>query len=290
MLNRIHILLIIILFPLVSSAQKVQTVSGEYTYYAPSTVSLEQAMQTAVYRARLTALADAFGTYVYQSNLTTVHNGTEGSALDFQSLGGSEVKGEWIEETKEPEIDVQYEQNMLVVHARVWGKAREIVTSAIDYTAKILRNGTEPKFESDQFKAGDDLFLWFKTPVSGYLAVYLIDDLNTAYCLLPYMQDHSGRVPVRNNREYLFFSARRAEKEMRPLVDEYTLTCEKSVEQNVLYIIFSPNEFSKADDTLSSDATLPRELPFAQFRAWLAKSRVRDAKMTVEQKMITIRK
>lgn len=279
------------MLPLVSSAQKVQTIGGEYTYYAPSTVTPEQAKRTAVDRARLTALADAFGTYVYQSNRTTLHQSAEGSALDFQSTGGSEVKGEWIEDLAEPEVEVRgFEQNMLIVHARVRGRARAIVAAPIDFRAKLLRNGVEEKFESEEFRAGDDLFLWFKTPVSGYLAVYLIDDEDTAYCLLPYMRDGSGRVAVRNDREYLFFSSQHAEGGMRPLVDEYTLTCARSVEHNVVYIIFSPEEFAKADDLTPGDSALPRQLPFAQFREWLAKRRIRDPKMTVEQKVIAIRK
>lgn len=291
MLSSIWILSIFTILPLVSSAQKVRTISGEYTYYAPSTVSPDQAKQTAIYRARLTALADAFGTYVYQNNVTSAHNDAMRSTLDFQSVGGSEVKGEWIGDTRDPEVDVVgYEANMLVVRARVRGKAREIVAAPIGYTAKILRNGSDPKFESDQFRAGDDLYLWFKTPVSGYLAVYLVDDQHTAYCLLPYMQDRSGRMPVGNNNEYLFFSAQCADPQTRSLVDEYTLTCKKPAEQNTLYIIFSPNEFAKADDVASGDMALPRELHFAQFQAWLSKSRIRDQKMSVEQKIITIRK
>jgi hypothetical protein len=42
-------------------AQKVKTVEGEYTYYAPENVTVEQAKITADDRAKIQALADEFG-------------------------------------------------------------------------------------------------------------------------------------------------------------------------------------------------------------------------------------
>ncbi|MEG1644413.1 MAG: DUF4384 domain-containing protein [Alistipes sp.] len=291
MLNRTLILFVLLIYPLVSSAQKVQTITGEYTYYAPSTVSPEQAQQTAIHRAQIAALADAFGTYVYQNNTTTAKLTDGQSMLDFESEGGSEVKGEWLDNVKEPEVTIGgYEQNMLIVHAQVWGRARALTTASVGFTAQILRNGTEPRFQSDEFRDGDEFYLYFKTPVSGYLAVYLVDNLDTAYCLLPYQRDPTGKVRVENMRDYLFFSEELANKESHPFIDEYVLTCDRSIEYNVIYIIFSPNEFSKVGDSTSTDPTLPRQLPFAQFRSWLSKSRIHDPKMAVEQKRIVIRK
>ncbi|MEG0807804.1 MAG: DUF4384 domain-containing protein, partial [Alistipes sp.] len=120
MLNRTLILFVLLTYSLVSSAQKVQTITGEYTYYAPSTVSPEQAKQTAIHRAQIAALADVFGTYVYQNNTTTAKLTDGHSTLDFESEGGSEVKGEWLDNVKEPEVQiVGYEQNMLIVRAQV---------------------------------------------------------------------------------------------------------------------------------------------------------------------------
>ena len=43
-------------------AQSVINVSGDYTYYAPSNISIEQAKQIALERARLQCLAEEFGT------------------------------------------------------------------------------------------------------------------------------------------------------------------------------------------------------------------------------------
>ena len=76
------------------SAQEVRDICGQYTYYAPENVTLEQARRTALQRAKLSALADEFGTRIAQNNVTRVKNENGQSDISFLSLGGSEVKGE----------------------------------------------------------------------------------------------------------------------------------------------------------------------------------------------------
>lgn len=268
-------------------AQKVKTVEAEYTYYAPENVTLEEAKRTALDRAMKQAIADEFGTIVEQSNATRVENKDGKTSLDFLSIGGSEVKGEWIETIGKPVYNIRYEENVLVVNCRVKGKAREIVTAQIDFKAKVLRNGTEDKFESDQFHSGDDLFLSFHSPVNGYLAVYLVDASNQAYCLLPYRGQTDGIYSIKANQRYLFFNIKEAPQAERPYVDEYVMTCSRSSEQNQIYVIFSPNQFVKAVDN-QSNASLPRELKFEDFQKWLAKCRKHDKEMNLRMIPITI--
>ncbi|MDE6689492.1 MAG: DUF4384 domain-containing protein, partial [Prevotella sp.] len=182
-----HTLLFLsIIFTIPVFSQKMKTVEGEYTYHAPENVTLEEAKLTALDRAKIQALADEFGTIVSQTNSTHIQNGNGKSDIDFLSIGGSEVKGEWIETTGEPQYHISYDQGMLVVKVSVKGKAREIVSAQMEIKTKVLRNGTEDKFESDEFHDGDDLYLSFISPVSGYLAVYLVDAEQKAFCLLPY--------------------------------------------------------------------------------------------------------
>lgn len=280
-------ILSLILSSLTALAQKLKTVEGEYTYHAPENVTMEQAKRTALDRAMIQALADEFGTIVSQSNATRVENQNGQTNIDFLSIGGSEVKGEWIETISEPIYNIRYEGDMLVVSVKVKGKAREIVSAGIDFQAKVLRNGTDDKFESDQFRSGDDLYLSFISPVSGYLAVYLVDADNQAYCLLPYRNQSEGIYPVKANQRYLFFNAKEAPQNERSNVDEYVMTCSRSSEQNQIYIIFSPNQFVKATDN-QSNATLPRELKFEDFQSWLTKCRKHDKEMNLRMISITI--
>lgn len=270
-------------------AQKVQKVTATYTYHAPENVTLEEAKRTALDRAKIQAIADAFGTLVTQSNSTVVTNQNGQSDSRFFSLGGSEVKGEWIETTKEPTYHIAYENNMFVVSVEVSGRIREIVSAGIDFTAKILRNGTEDRFESEEFRSGDDLYLSFVSPVDGYLAVYLVDEGQRAYCLLPYRSQGDGIYKVSANRRYLFFSIKEAEPQERQYVDEYTMTCERSSEQNQICIVFSPQPFAKASDNVTAE-TLPRELGFEEFQKWLARNRGKDKSMKAINLPLTIKK
>lgn len=285
-----HILLLLsVLFTIPVFSQKMKTVEGEYTYHAPENVTLEEAKRIALDRAKIQALADAFGTIVSQTNATHVQNRNGNSDIDFLSIGGSEVKGEWIETVGEPQYNISYEQGMLVVKVSVKGKAREIVSAQIDIKAKVLRNGTEDKFESDEFRDGDDLYLSFVSPVSGYLAVYLVDAEQKAYCLLPYRSQTDGIYKVEANRRYVFFNIKEAPPQERQYVDEYVMTCSRSSEYNQIYVIFSPQSFIKAVDSSSSE-TLPRELSFEDFQKWMVKVRQKDVNLTLLCKQISISK
>lgn len=275
---------------LVSQAQRVKEISAEYIYVASTEVSVSEAKRIAVERARIQALADEFGTTVSQTNTTHIQNSQDKSSLDFLSIGNSEVKGEWLQDTKEPLFEINFEGNNLIVKVTVWGKAREIISSSIDVDVAILCNGTEQKFESDAFNDGDDLYLYFKSPISGYIAVYLVEESETAYCLLPYSNDSDGQEPIEAGKEYIFFDAKRGETpQEQALIDELTITCNKNLEHNEIIIVFSSQPFVKALDE-QVDERLPRSLPYDKFQHWLTRNRIKDSKMTVINKLIKVTK
>ncbi len=267
------LLMFVSILPL--SAQKIEKVHGEYTYHVPDNISLEEGKRTALERAKIQALAEAFGTLVSQNNSTIVKNENGKSSVDFLSIGGSNVKGEWIETIGDPKFDIFYESNMLTIKATIDGKAREIKNANIDFEAKLLRNGTEERYESNEFRNGDDLYLYFKSPVNGYLAVYLLDE-NTqqVFCLLPYKSSGEPAYKVVHDKPYIFFSCQKADGKASE-VDEYTMTCERSMEQNIIYIVFSPNMFAKAFAE-DENAGLPRQLALKDFQKWLGKCKVKD--------------
>ena len=289
MVTRFVIPLLLILFALPAFSQKIRTVEGEYTYVAPENVSLEEAKRIALDRAKIQALADEFGMVVSQTGTTVTKNEDGKSTVDLFAIGGSEVKGEWIENVGSPTYKVTYEGESLVVYVKVTGKAREIVNAAVDLQVHVLRNGTEDKFESSDFKDGDDLYLSFVSPVSGYLTVYLADSYSDAFCLLPYQNQTGGIYNVEANRRYVFFNAQQAPSSEKPVVDEYTMTCSKSTEQNVIYVIFSPEPFTKAADAHTAEG-LPRTLAFSDFQKWLVKCRKYDGKMNVLRLPVMITK
>ena len=121
-------------------AQDVVKVSGDYAYHVPSNVSIEQAKAIALERARLQCLADAFGTIVNQSNSTVIRTKNGQTDMSQFSLGGTEVKGEWLGDLQAPVYQIRYDEQSEcnIVHVKVVGKARAITSARIDVACKIL--------------------------------------------------------------------------------------------------------------------------------------------------------
>lgn len=277
------------IFSICCFLQKIKTVSGEYTYYVPENIDLEKAKQIALERVKVQLIADEFGTVVSQNNATTVKNSNGKSDIDFVSVGGSEVRGEWIETIGEPDFMPSFDNGQMIIKVHIKGKIREIVSADINFKALVLRNGTEDKYEDDTFKSGDDLFLSFTSPISGYVAVYLVDNDGTAFCLLPYQNQEQGNVKINANERYVFFSEKLSPQDLKAYVDEYTMMCSHSQELNQIYVVFSPNTFVKATDG-KREETLPRELSNEDFQKWLARNRTKDKDMTYKKIAISIRK
>ena len=275
-----------LLLSLSLQAQKMQKVKVEYVYYAPDNVSLEEAKRTALERAKIQAIADTYGTIVSQSYTTLVTNKNGQTNTGFLSLGGSEVKGEWIETIGEPEYDITYQQETLVVKVTVAGRVREIVGASVDFDARVLCNGTDLKFERQDFRKGDDLYLYFKSPIDGYLAVYLLDEVQEmAYCLLPYRKSNGQAFAVRIDKPYLLFSQEAVDYP----IDEYVMTCNRSTEYNALYILFSPHLFAQALSDDVQQMNLPGQVAFEDFRKWLVNQRKIDRDMRLEIKSLTVK-
>ena len=271
-------------------AQRLHTVSGSFTYYLSQDISVDQAKRQAVEKAKIQLIADEFGTIVGSSSVTFVNNTSSSSEVSMISLGESEVKGEWIETIGEPEISLSFENAMIVISVAIKGKVREIKGSKIELDVKVLKNGTEPKYESADFRDGDDMFLYFRSPVDGYLTVYLYDGMGQVYCLLPYSQQNAGRVDIKAGRPYVFFDVESTCEEIpQYIVDEYCLTCSQTMELNRIYAVFSPQVFTRALDDSASEA-LPRSLDFEAFQKWLAKCRRQDPEMIVSCRDISIKK
>lgn len=289
------ILLLTMFIPLVSSAQKMVTASGEYTYYAPSNITIDQAKAIAIERAKIKIIADNFGTIVGVSNSTAISNVNGESSVSFLSIGESEVKGEWIETIGTPQIDVLYQDNMLVVSVKIKGAIRELESARIPFEAKLLRNGTEDKYEDDEYRNGDYMYLSFATPESGYVAVYLYDQYGV-YRLLPLKNHKDGSQTVEAGNRYVFFANKRSQyspelnRQVESVYSEYTLYCNGYNELNRIYVIFSPNRFSHPLDNLSVADDMPAELSFEDFQSWLSKSRRQDNEMSVKIKDIILRK
>ncbi len=292
-MKRIYSIILCTVFLLPVYAAKPVPVHATYNYLSNDrNESQAQAEQHAIERAKQRALENAFGvdvTSVVVSLDTETQQGDGVSAgSDFFSLGGTSVRGEWLTTKDERILSSTHNGEYWEVKVYVSGLAREKSGSPIDLKYAVISQPTERETRP-RFFDGEDMLLRFESPVDGALCVYLVDEERNAFCLLPYATDGKGYVAVKANKDSLFFSSR-----TNPDADELVLTTEKDIEHNMLYIIFSPNTFTKARDKEGGqnwrDQDLPRSLSYEEFLRWLVKNQTADEKMVVRTELIEIRK
>lgn len=285
------IILCILSLPLFAAKDKLTTVSLTYDYLSnDKNESKAEAEIHAIEKAKRKALENTFGvdvsSIVISMDKETSENGKFINDEEFFSLGSTVAKGEWIETVREEILNIYHDGQLWHVRVFVEGKAREKSGVPIDIQYAFV-NSAHDKQNRSTYYDNDDIFLRFSSPVAGVLCVYLIDNEKTAYCLLPYMRSDKGYQDVRANKEYLFFSSDE-DKE----ADEYVLTTPTEVEHNVLYVIFSPNKFTKARDKKGArnwrKQQVPRNLPYKDFLDWLAKVQTADKNMQVRTEVISI--
>ena len=264
-------------------AQKVVTVEGTYLYIVPETVSLKEAKEKALYNAQVQAMADEFGTVISRRSLFV----SDSKQDDFYIEGDAAVKGEWIETIGAPTFECGFHNEELYVRCTIKGKARELKVAKVELEIDVLRNGFAPEMSSTDFKSGDNIYLRFKSPVEGYVAVYLHDKTNDeVMSLLPYKRDRISALKINADEDYVFFS--KEHNTYGLYVKEYELLCNDALEENTLYVVFSTNEFSKPSLLAAEDRNALNHLNFENFNSWIAKSQTYDSNMQVEKFGISI--
>ena len=273
---------------------EIKRISATYEYVSDNaSETAASARRTALERARRKALEDNFGLDVSSVNATlqrsrTVNGEAEASTRHF-ALGSNSVHGEWIETLEEKVLEGPiFDNGFWRVKVHVEGRARKKAAAKTEIRYAFLRHTTD-KNPEDRWDNGDDLFLRFSSPVSGSLCVYLVDEQEDVYCLLPYSRVTTGCQTVEAGKEYMFFS--RAEDST---ADEYTLNCRNKAEQNALYVVFTPHTLVKANDRESGTnwqgEPMPRQLTYKDFLKWLADNQMSDEDMVVRVALVNIMK
>lgn len=293
-MNRLLTCFAILFIPAAIYAAGYDIIECTYQYVSDNrNETVDEAELTAKQRAKVVALENKYGVDVSSIVATTMITESVGesakSSSKFYTMGGTEVRGEWIETLQEKIIgEPVFEGGFWQVKVYVKGKARPKNASKIDIKTLVLRNGTDDLNQSLNFYDGDQLFVKFQSPVSGNVCIYLVGEDDMAYCLLPDQYNTTGHYAVKANTEYMFFSA----KHFKETIQEYVLTSEKSRENNALYIVFSPNKLSKALDNESAENfrgdAMPRSLSHKDFLKWLASNQIHDEDMVVKKELITI--
>jgi hypothetical protein len=289
MLHRfLHIIFIFSFLPGVLFSQGIKTVSGESTIKVESTMSLLEAEDKAIELARIDALIKEFGQYVEQQNNMDLANGK----VSFRSYGQTKVRGEWIRNIGEPEFKY-FDKNVddkieRWVSCTIKGEARKAMPKAdLDVEVLTCPNKDCPgiKFKNEQL-----LYLYVKSPINGYLSVF-IDDGTMVYRLLPYRNMSAQKsFPIKADKDYILFSKDVKEADLSP--DELQLTTTRESETNTVYVVFSENDYTKPrlnDEQLDKDQfIIPKSLSRRYFENWLGENRAAFADFLDLKRTITI--
>ena len=257
-------------FTLLSAKGKLVKCGGTYTYIYSTSVSLDEAKAQALEYAITRAIADELGTAVKSESYIEIVNTQE----RFDQVSRLLVKGKWVKDIHAPKFsDPVFGNNLFSVDVTVSFYAQPLESAPVAFTAHVLRNGTEDKFESDLFYGDEEekLYVSFLSPKAGYVAIYL-EDTENVYCALPYFGDDDAPFYAKKGERYVFFNVKN---------NTYHLECGAEPEVNFVHIVFSPHKFIDGD--------LVREMPRRKFREWLGTAQSYDEKMQVQSTMIRVR-
>jgi len=264
---------------------RIEEVSGKYIYAVSDNddITLKQAKRKCLVLAKAAAIKEVFGELV-TSDVIETNVETNGESMDsyFYENTEARARGEWLEDTEKPLLDIKYEDGKLIFTAEVKGMVREIVQSKIDLKWEILKDGIDERKVATDFESGERAYVKFRSPADGYVAIYLIVGDDETSCLLPYAKDTDGRFDVKAGRDYLFF-----DKESDPLAPRIKLTTKRRVEDNQLVIIYSPNPFTKCS-YVSGDKKRLDWVNTHDFQKWLLNCQREDRDMVVNKKWIKI--
>jgi hypothetical protein len=282
----------------------------------PDSKSRDQVEKEALEKASINALEKAFGVVLIKGNSTYMKNMNTGketqTSVVFNSIANTYVKGEVLEVIR-PNYEVaegfttingkKVTVRELLCKARF--KVKEITDDVPEFEAFTMQC-TDPGCRTTSFKDKGSLFLWFKSPDEGYLAVWL-DNGKTSQCLFPYsrMPDNfDNGVLMKANKEYVLFSRQPSFTYFDPpgTADEYEMAADGDMEQNRLFVVFAktpitspaPQQANEKEQLSNADRALhyrlPEELPSEDFQKWIIRNRTHKPDLRVMHIDISIQK
>jgi len=318
-MKKLSSLLLLIIFCTICYAQDIKIIKTKgkaQVQWYPERESLTEARERALQLAKINALEKAFGTLVMQGNSVYVENKKTGEKVEtnttFKMIGNTAVKGEIIQilktdykESKKKERINRKKVELTYIDCIVTMEAKELTDTKIEIESYPL-NSVKLIRPITQFYEGDDLFLYFRSPLNGNLAVFL-DDGKQAQCLLPYRNMPLGleeAMPIIADKEYLFFSDKFEHNYFDDdffSEDTYELVASSEKDLNQLYIIFSKKPLNKPILNIDENNELlvelekenyelPRKIETNAFKKWLIKIQQIRNDLQIINHMISIEK
>ena len=282
-MNKINkLLLLVLLLPYGLMAQKSFITVGKAQIKIESNMTKDQAKDMARELAMIKAIELALGTYVEQATDIRVDEGK----VQYNIIGTTKVEGDWIrtiDETFSEEADNSHDrkgqklENYII--CTITGEVRKATAKPMIQFQTL--NRPDAGCRQTEFFSGESLYLSFKSPVDGYLSVFL-DDGERVYRLFPYTSMTGKQYSagfINGDKDYILFSKKKNEIPYIP--DELELySTRQSAEYNNIYVIFSTELFEKPildEQTLKPMAgtgyIIPKSLTYKEFSKWLAQNR-----------------
>jgi len=273
------ILLVSIAVPCLSQNIRKVHGRGEYIVSSNDHTTFVQAKESCELEAKINAIKAAFGEKISSTNeITEIDDGRFISPTMRFEMSTSSM-GDWIKKTRPTSFSVNLEGDKLIFSAEVWGEAREIIQAKPEFTWKVLAGGSNDSYENNRFNNNDRIFVSFRAPSNGYVAIYVWHCDDEVDCLMPYKSDH---YKVDGGKKYVFF-----DEQSDPKLPAYQMETEHKLEVNQIILVYSPKSFNKCDD-YSTDFRHPNSLTYTAFESWLGNCMRADNKMVVVKKWITI--
>jgi hypothetical protein len=282
--------------------EKLVKVEAKIQVLMEGSYSKQQIQEKAIQAARIKAMGDVFGYAIIQGINTQIKTSSANGVMTSTSINevsNTMVKGEWVTDDKgfprtKFYIKDQGDEQEIWLECEVKGAARKIEEAEVDFESFAFNCQEPHKCNSGQFKHNDSMFLYFKSPTSGYMSVFLQEE-GLVYRLLPYKQmqeDYESTVPIEADKEYLLFSPEHRDyfKGFAD-VDEYGLETRPDGEplSNFVYVAFSKKPFNKPKLSLHEDSGI-KVIDLEEFQGWVNKNKGLDKDFQVKRFSITVNK
>jgi hypothetical protein len=277
--------------------QKTHFTKGKSQVRMESNMTKDQSRDRAEELAKINAIENAFGTFVEQNTDIKVDNG----AVTYNIIGSTKVKGEWIKTTrKEFKEDIQeqldntqHKEKFIWISCSVEGEVRPVSSKAM-LDCKLLRC---PKLEceTNSFVTSQGLILYFRSPIDGYLSVFIDEGNEVTRRLFPYLnQGNESAVKIEGDKSYYLFTNLDGCNRFTTKADEIELFTQKLIEYNHVFIVFSPTTYVKPilsdAQMLEKGYILPKEMPTSKFQEWISECKVAMPDFQVKQIKFSISK
>ena len=237
--------------------------------------SLERAQRQAYQLAIFQALQNGFPTQVARASKYLLENRTQGqnaqTRIYFYLTGDQYIGAEWLE-TLEARYQTEVRKGQVWVSCKVKGRARARTEPPLPLEVRTLRC-RDTQCTTTDFWAGDPFYLYFRSPVEGYLQVFW-EDSGEVYRLLPYQNQRMQAWPVRADTIYLFFAPDPKRRSEAFWTDELILTAEKPEVLHRVYVVFSRHPLAAPPERFNPRTGF-HTVSLSDFQDWLLSERLR---------------